>query len=538
MTTRVLQPDGTTGKDTYLDLSNVNLNYGTSPTLLTLSGASAKRPLIQFDLSSIPAGATIVSAILSMTCTASAGADLVVGAHRSLVEWYEGNANGGTTTINGSTWNWRNHIGSVPWNAGGGQATTDYVATATDNEDTTTTGVYNWNVTADVQAFVAGTATNRGWWMIQVGTLSRTWASSDNATAASRPSLTVTYVFRIAGTSSGSAATTGSLAGRGGLSGTASGSATVTGVLRSPEWMEGSAAGIAAVTGSLSAVGTLAGTSEALATATAELLGRIRIVGSAEAQATAIAHVIGGADIAGSAHGAATAMASGTLAGLLRGVSSGVATVLGLGVAYARSVAHPIVRNPAPLLYLTDGMERFDLLDRRTGYMLCSWRPAIAQYKGGGQWSDSSLAHGRRLVMRRFANAIEVMELSASGKDQDALIGYTRDLLQWIEAAADYWSSRWATRPIYLVARSAYEENTRFAIVHAGSVPELEDVYAQPFFTSARRTPGPGRSVFNDITLRLERGPWLDLPPGSGSCVAVSSIRSWTVAGWVSGVGE
>jgi hypothetical protein len=231
-------------------------------------------------------------------------------------------------------------------------------------------------------------------------------------------------------------------------------------------------------------------------------------------------------------------MATGTLAGLLRGVSAGVATVLGLGIAYARSVVHPIVRNPAPLLYLTDGVERFDLLDRRAGYLLCSWRPAIAQYKGGGQWSDSSLAHGRRLVMRRFANAIEVMELSASSKDQDALIGYTRDLLQWIEAAADFWSSRWAPRPIYLVARSAYEENTRFAIVHAGSVPELEDVYAQPFFTSPRRTPGAGRSVFNDITLRLERGPWLDLPPGNGSCVAVSSIRSWTVAGWVSGVGE
>ncbi|HXF62307.1 MAG TPA: hypothetical protein VNK95_11865 [Caldilineaceae bacterium] len=188
---------------------------------------------------------------------------------------------------------------------------------------------------------------------------------------------------------------------------------------------------------------------------------------------------------------------------------------------------------PAPLLYLTDGttlpngqLRRLNLIDPRAGYCLEAWRPAVAQYKEGGVWASSPLATGRRLVLRRFDNVIDVIEMRARAHSQDALIAYQNELLAWLEQAADYWTSRWPMRPVYLAARSAYEQNTRYAVVHAGSVTELSNPYDQPFLSRNNR------AALMTLTLRLEHGLWQSHPPGEAACVAIGNRRLWTFTQW------
>ena len=60
------------------------------------------------------------------------------------------------------------------------------------------------------------------------------------------------------------------------------------------------------------------------------------------------------------------------------------------------------------ILRITDGTTIIDLLSPTTGFHLAGWEPAIAQYKGGGMFSNSPLADGRRLVDRHFDNVIDI----------------------------------------------------------------------------------------------------------------------------------
>ena len=80
------------------------------------------------------------------------------------------------------------------WTTPGG----DFAATATASVPTgTTNGVtLQWNVTADVAAFLAGTAPNDGWVVKDVneGTGSEfRFASRETGTVASRPQLAITF---------------------------------------------------------------------------------------------------------------------------------------------------------------------------------------------------------------------------------------------------------------------------------------------------------------------------------------------------------
>jgi hypothetical protein len=70
-TTIILQPDGSHGKDAYIDSRSNNNNYGSHPDFAAISWTNGGtgvdvRGLIDFDFSSIPAGVTINSASLSL----------------------------------------------------------------------------------------------------------------------------------------------------------------------------------------------------------------------------------------------------------------------------------------------------------------------------------------------------------------------------------------------------------------------------------------------------------------------------------------
>jgi hypothetical protein len=138
-------------KDTYVDQDNPTKNEGNDDLMEVRSrdGSRNKRALIEFSLSSIPAGATIQSATLTLSMKNAPHASRTYNVHRITSSWIEGN--GGTDNI---------PPGEVRWN--------NQPATTTSVTSATSTGATNdvnrsWDVTSDVQAFINGSASNFGW---------------------------------------------------------------------------------------------------------------------------------------------------------------------------------------------------------------------------------------------------------------------------------------------------------------------------------------------------------------------------------------
>jgi len=238
----------------------------------------------------------------------------------------------------------------------------------------------------------------------------------------------------------------------------------------------------------------------------------------------------------GSVAGASSVADASLSTNLIEGSAAGTSTVEGEAIVTFVRVERLQSRGPQshalPVLYLTTGQIlngrtlKFDLMNRWTGYYLDDWKPAIAQYKNNGVWSDSALSQGRKPVSYVYGNVVESIAVKARASDMNDLIEYTQELMKWLKMAADYWVYRGKiARPVYLVARAAYERNTRYALVYDGHIPELENPYAQPFS-------GQQNSIYDQLTILLERGHWQDVPPGDSTCVPLSNSKVWTFEQW------
>lgn len=136
--TRTLQPSSA---DAYVDEKNPDTNYGSNAVMdVGTKTGNRLHSLVQFDISSlpIPTGSTVNSANLSLYLSVADTTSRTHGAHRVTASWAEGTV----TFTTEPTFN----------------------ATATASTITgTTSGVWlNWDVTADVSAYLGGTA-NYGW---------------------------------------------------------------------------------------------------------------------------------------------------------------------------------------------------------------------------------------------------------------------------------------------------------------------------------------------------------------------------------------
>ena len=159
-----------------------------------------RRALIRFDLSSIPANATITAATLTLTCSKVPPG--VPAANTSLRrvsrDWGEGASNAtaeegaGATAQNGdATW-LHAFFNTTSWSAVGG----DFSSTVSATTSVGGTGSYSWSgsgVVADVQGWVANSATNFGWALIGNETAEQTARRFNSRHTASGPKLTVTY---------------------------------------------------------------------------------------------------------------------------------------------------------------------------------------------------------------------------------------------------------------------------------------------------------------------------------------------------------
>lgn len=552
MATLTLQPDETTGIDTYISQANPTFNYGVASTLVVGQvGNDRHRALIRFDISSIPAGATITSATLRLYCISESTAfDLSYWVSRSLVQWYEGAQNGSAPGggSDGSTYNLRNANGSVAWAGGaGGAAGSDWVSspdfTGGSVSITAAAAFYDWDVTADVQGYYASTFTNYGWWFAtqSISTDSyKTFASSSHATEAQRPQLIIEYTLpetNMEAALSGAGSVSADIAGTVNIEAALTGSSTLEGTVQQPYEIIANLLGEGSLEAEAHAVGYMSAALTGEGSVSAHLMSPVDIPPAAlEGSGSLAAHILGGFDLAADLEGSSQLEAEGTFAGYMSASLSGSSSVYAKGWAYAKNVVHAEVCEPLPLFYITDGSflnsgqpDLLDLINPKNGFIVSNWNPNVSQYKDGGVFSDSPFSSGRRLVRRTFANAVEIIDLKIRGHNQNNVIYFVRQLFRWQELAADYWTGDYSFLPVYLVSRSARESQIRYAIIHTMSIPELTNPYSQPFFSK------DGKATIESITLRIERGDWWDTPPGQSECVAASSVRSWTVAGWQTG---
>ena len=135
----------------------------------TGGNGAIRRALIAFDLSSIPTGATIESAELTITMSRSAADETNVTLHRVERDWGEGSSDasnnegrGADAATDDATW-LHAFFDATLWNSAGGDFETAPSATAAVNN----VGAYTWGSTAemvaDVQGWVDDPATNFGW---------------------------------------------------------------------------------------------------------------------------------------------------------------------------------------------------------------------------------------------------------------------------------------------------------------------------------------------------------------------------------------
>jgi hypothetical protein len=193
-------------EDTTLYEANNNSNgAGSHIHVGSTGGGFIRRGLLALDVSAIPAGSTINSAVLQLNMSRTSSLAQNVSLHRALSDWGEAGSDAGGNEGQGApgqlgdaTWNFRDYDG-----AGGGTAWTtqggDFDPDASDTLSVAGLGTYSWGspgTTADVQGWLDTPATNFGWILIGNESVIRTtkrFDSGENITAANRPQLTIDF---------------------------------------------------------------------------------------------------------------------------------------------------------------------------------------------------------------------------------------------------------------------------------------------------------------------------------------------------------
>ncbi len=189
----------------YEDTPGTNSN-GSGVFLFSGTQASvgwARRALMQFDLSGIPAGSVINSASLQLRVSQTISGPQSMGVHVVTSDWGEGASDapgqegGGTPAADGdATWFSAFHPSTAWANIGG-----DFVASASAVTNVGSSGSQpTWTssqMAADIAAWVNGSQPNHGWIIVHqdegpFGTAKR-FGSREASSAQSRPTLTIDF---------------------------------------------------------------------------------------------------------------------------------------------------------------------------------------------------------------------------------------------------------------------------------------------------------------------------------------------------------
>ena len=165
------------------------------------------RGLLQFNLSSIPANATITNVSLQMNVNKTrAGISDVHSLQKVSANWGEGTSSGtggggggGAATANDATWSDR-FFGVSTWSSLGG----DFSGTMSSSVSIGSVGSYTFpnsmQLIADVQSWITTPANNFGWIIIgneSSNQTARAFDSRESSITANRPTLSVTYTATV-----------------------------------------------------------------------------------------------------------------------------------------------------------------------------------------------------------------------------------------------------------------------------------------------------------------------------------------------------
>jgi len=164
-----------TVEDTYIASAAPGSNNGAYSSIYTgLDSGAEKRTLVKFDLSFVPAGATIDSATLKLYQTYKTGSS-TVRVHRSTAAWSEG----------GATWN----------NSAGNHD----AAVAATIDASSGFGLRTADVTGLVQGWASGSYANDGAVLEEDLTERTVFRSSETSNQVDKPMLTVCYTEQASG---------------------------------------------------------------------------------------------------------------------------------------------------------------------------------------------------------------------------------------------------------------------------------------------------------------------------------------------------
>jgi hypothetical protein len=169
--------------------------------------AKARRGLLAFDLTGIPAGSTIVSANLTLHMSRTIAGPEDVALYRATSNWGEGTSvalgdegGGAPATTGDATW-LHTFYNTSFWTTQGG----DFAASASATASVDTVGFYTWGPTvalvADVQGWLDNPAANFGWVVLgneHVSGSTKRFDSRQNLDPAVRPVLAISYTAPVA----------------------------------------------------------------------------------------------------------------------------------------------------------------------------------------------------------------------------------------------------------------------------------------------------------------------------------------------------
>ncbi|MBX2998999.1 MAG: DNRLRE domain-containing protein [Caldilineaceae bacterium] len=186
LTCLVLQPGPTPGKDSYIRQDNQDEKRG-GDTELRVKSETGKlnRTLLEFDLSAIPANATVSSAVLSLYVKEVRDGNMTIATHQITNSWTESEV----------TWKARNRAQNLLWTNLGGDYNAATVSSAVFIKDMKNFWA-NWDITPLVGPWISNPATNFGVLLESSVTNPKSevrFRSSDDGTAAQRPKLEICY---------------------------------------------------------------------------------------------------------------------------------------------------------------------------------------------------------------------------------------------------------------------------------------------------------------------------------------------------------
>ncbi len=176
--------------DTYLDSANPSFNYG-ADLIARVDDDPSTVALLRFDLSSIAPGVTITVAELSITTAADALEEGSIQVYEVTEDWAEGDAVGAAAPAN-----WTQRTATSDWTAAGAGTGSRATTAMSELVPGATATRYPVTLPTDlVQRWVDDSSTNRGLVLVPIDAATHgvDFESSESATAASRPTLFITY---------------------------------------------------------------------------------------------------------------------------------------------------------------------------------------------------------------------------------------------------------------------------------------------------------------------------------------------------------